>query len=123
LQKFDKELRDNYLVDFHPESQIQNYDEIQSLAKVVRNKDNIVVDPLHKTIPWLTKYERTRILGQRTKQINSGAKTFVKVSQYSIDGYLIAQRELEEKKLPFIIRRPIPNGGSEYWHLRDLELI
>ena len=40
-----------------------------------------------------------------------------------IDGYIIAELELREKKLPFIIRRPIPSGGCEYWNLRDLELI
>ena len=37
--------------------------------------------------------------------------------------YLIANRELQEKKIPFIIRRPLPNGGSEYWDIRDLELL
>ena len=40
-----------------------------------------------------------------------------------IDGYIIAQLELEHKRLPFIIRRPIPNGGSELWKLQDLEII
>ena len=40
-----------------------------------------------------------------------------------MDGYLIAVKELEEKILPFIVRRPMPNGGSEYWKLKDLELI
>ena len=38
-----------------------------------------------------------------------------------IDGYLIALKELEQKKIPFIIQRPLPNGKSEYWRLRDLE--
>jgi hypothetical protein len=40
-----------------------------------------------------------------------------------INGMLIAEKELYEKVLPFIIRRPLPNGGSEYWHMSDLELI
>ena len=30
---------------------------------------------------------------------------------------------LEEKNIPVIIRRPLPNGSSEYWHLKDLEII
>ena len=37
--------------------------------------------------------------------------------------HLIALKELEEKKIPVIIRRPIPNGASEYWHLKDLEIL
>jgi len=123
LQKFDRELRENYILEQHPESISHNYDEIYNLAKVQRNKDNIIVDDLHKTIPMLTKYEKTRILGQRAKQINNGAKPLIPITPNMIDGYLIALKELEEKKIPVIIRRPLPNGASEYWHLKDLEIL
>ena len=123
LKKFDKELRNDYLVNFHPESLIQNYDEIYNLARVVRDPNGVIVDTLHKTLPMLTKYEKTRILGQRAKQINNGATPFIKVPEGIIDGYLIALKELEEKKIPFIIRRPLPNRGSEYWHIEDLEIV
>jgi DNA-directed RNA polymerase I, II, and III subunit RPABC2 len=123
LKKFDKELREDYLVNFHPESLIQNYDEIYNLSRVVRDANGIVIDNLHKTLPMMTKYEKTRILGQRAKQINDGATPFVKVPEGVIDGYLIALKELEEKKIPFIIRRPLPNRGSEYWMVEDLEIV
>jgi DNA-directed RNA polymerase I, II, and III subunit RPABC2 len=123
LKKFDSEVRDEYLANFHPECMMQNYDEIYNLARVVRDDRGIIVDELHKTLPLLTKYERTRVLGQRAKQINDGATPFVKVPEGVIDGYLIALKELEEKKIPFIIRRPLPNRGSEYWHLEDLQII
>jgi len=121
LQKFDHSINSNYVVDFHPESVLQNYDEILSMIKVIRDKDDIIIDDLHRTIPYLTKYEKARILGQRAKQINSGATAFVKVPENIIDGYIIAELELKEKKIPFIIRRPLPNGGSEYWSIKDLE--
>ena len=123
LQKFDSEITKNYINEFHPECLIQNYDEIAKLCKVVRDSDGIIIDPLHKTIPYLTKYEKARILGQRAKQIESGAKPFVNIPETIIDGYIIAELELKEKKIPFIIRRPIPGGGCEYWHLKDLEII
>lgn len=123
LKKFDSEVREEYLANFHPECMMQNYDEIYNLARVVRDDRGIIVDELHKTLPILTKYERTRVLGQRAKQINDGAMPFIKVPEGVIDGYLIAQKELEEKKIPFIIRRPLPNRGSEYWHLEDLQII
>ena len=93
------------------------------MTKVVRDEHGIIVDDLHKTIPYLTKYEKARILGQRAKQINAGATPFVKVPENVIDGYLIAELELQQKRIPFIIRRPLPNGGSEYWSLKDLENI
>ena len=123
LKKFDKDLREDYLVNFHPESLIQNYDEIYNLARVVRDANGVIVDSLHRTLPMLTKYEKTRILGQRAKQINDGATPFVKIPENVIDGYLIAIKELEQKKIPFIIRRPLPNRGSEYWMVEDLEIV
>jgi len=123
LQKFDREINNNYILNIHPECKIHNYDEIACLSKVVYNSDGIIVDPLHRTIPILTKYERTRVLGQRAKQINAGSKPFVKVPENIIDGYLIAEIELSQKRIPFIIRRPFPGGGCEYWNIKDLELI
>ena len=123
FQKLKSNVRESYIDTYHPESLSHNYDEIQTLARVVRNSAGVIVDELHRTIPIMTKYEKTRILGQRTKQINEGAPTFIKIDSTVIDGYLIAMKELEQKKTPFIIRRPLPNGGSEYWRIQDLEII
>jgi DNA-directed RNA polymerase I, II, and III subunit RPABC2 len=123
LQKFDESLKQNIIVEHHPEMQQHNYDEIESLCVIVRDSHGTVIDPLHKTVPFLTKYERTRILGQRAKQIECGAKPLVKIPENIIDSYIIAELELAQKKIPFIIRRPIPNGGFEYWNLKDLEII
>jgi len=123
LHKFDHETKKDYIATFHPECLSFNHEETETLSRVVRDETGRIVDPLHKTLPFLTKYEKTRILGIRTKQINEGAKPYLDVNPTIIDGYIIAQLELEHKKLPFIIRRPIPNGGSELWKLQDLEII
>ena len=123
FQKLKSSVRDNFVETYHPESYSHNYDEIQTLSRVVRNSAGVIVDDLHKTIPIMTKYEKTRILGQRAKQINEGAQPFIKIDSTVIDGYLIAMKELEQKKTPFIIRRPLPNGGSEYWRIQDLEIL
>lgn len=120
LQKFDNDLKKDYILSFHQECNIHNFNEVKLLSNVVRNENNIIIDDLHKTLPYLTKYEKTRILGMRALQINSGAKPFIKVPENIIDGYLIAQMELKEKKLPYIIRRPIGNS-FEYWKVEDLE--
>ena len=123
LQKFNHEINKKYLIDIHPECVKHNDTEIQTLSIVVRDENNIIIDDLHRTIPYLTKYEKTRVLGVRTKQINSGAPIFVDDDPSILDGYLIAEKELMERKIPFIIRRPIPGGGSEYWKLSDLDII
>lgn len=123
LQKFDSDMRENYIATHHHEMMQLNMAEVDSLVRVVRNADGIIVDGIHKTMPFLTKYEKTRILGQRAKQLNQGAQPVIPVDKKIIDGYLIAQLELQQKALPFIIRRPLPGGKSEYWRLADLELI
>jgi len=123
FQKLKSDVRESYVERYHPESFSHNYDEIQTLSRVVRNSAGVIVDDLHRTIPIMTKYEKTRILGQRAKQLNEGAPAFINIDSTVIDGYLIAVKELEQKKTPFIIRRPLPNGGSEYWRIQDLEIL
>jgi DNA-directed RNA polymerase I, II, and III subunit RPABC2 len=123
FQKLGASVSESYIEQYHPESMSHNYDEIQTLSRVVRNSAGVIVDDLHRTIPIMTKYEKTRILGQRAKQLNEGAPAFIKIDSTVIDGYLIAVKELEQKKTPFIIRRPLPNGGSEYWRIQDLEIL
>ena len=123
LQKFDDNLRKDIIQNYHPELIIHSNEDIQAYSRIVKNEKGIIIDPLHKTLPFVTKYERARILGERAKQIENGAKPLVVVEDDVIDGYLIALKEFEEKKIPFIVKRPLPNGGCEYWKLKDLEII
>lgn len=123
LQKFKEETKESYIMNNHPELIQHNNEEIAAMAKVTRNENGKIIDPLHETNPWITKYERARILGSRAKQINHDADVFVNVPDNIIDGYSIALLEYKAKKIPFIIRRPIPGGGSEYWRFEDLEQI
>jgi DNA-directed RNA polymerase I, II, and III subunit RPABC2 len=123
LQKFDENMRKNIIADYHPEMVAHNYSEIEVMSRVVRDENGVIIDPLHKTLPFVTRYEKARILGERAKQINAGAKPFVEIADNIIDGYLIALKEFDEKKIPFIVKRPIPGGGIEYWKFRDLEVL
>jgi len=123
LQKFDENIKKNYIENNHPECLIDNLHLVESLSKITRNSDGIIIDDYHKTVPFLTKYEKTRVIGQRIQQLNNGAKVYVNVSDDIIDNNVIAEMELKEKKIPFIIRRPLPDNTFEYWKLQDLELI
>tara|TARA_Y100000816_G_scaffold208638_1_gene154439 strand:+ start:1331 stop:1978 length:648 start_codon:yes stop_codon:yes gene_type:complete len=123
LQKFNKDLKNDFIASNHPECFSKNLDEIKDLLEVIRDKNNIIIDELHKTLPILTKYEKTRILGIRIKQLNNGALPYVKVAEDLLDNFVIAERELKEKKIPFIIQRPLPNNTFEYWKLEDLEIL
>ena len=122
-QKFEHLNIDNYLSTHYSHLKENNIEEIKALSKVIRDKENNIIDDLHKTVPILTKYEKARIIGVRASQINSGANIMVKPHKPTFDGYLIAEQELAENKIPFIIKRPLPNGNCEYWKLQDLEVI
>lgn len=123
LKKFDDSMKKNIIDEYHKDLHQTNYDEITALSRVIRDENGNVIDNVHKTLPFLTKFERARVLGLRAKQLNSGAEPFIDVPEHVIEGYVIAEMELEKKVLPFIISRPLPNGKKEYWKLADLELI
>ena len=123
FQRFHENMKKNIVEDFHPEMKYHNYDEIEALTSVVRDENGRIIDPNHRTMPFITKYEKTRILGERAKQINAGAQPFIEVDDDIIDGYLIALKEFEQKKIPFIIKRPVAGNRIEYWKLSDLEIL
>jgi hypothetical protein len=79
LQRFDESTKKDIIAEHHPELQVHNYNEVLALSRIVKDETEKIIDPLHKTIPFLTKYEKARILGERAKQLNSGAESFVKV--------------------------------------------
>ncbi len=123
FKKLENDISREYLLSYHPELKNINFNELIALSKITRNKEGFIVDPLHKTFPYLTKFERAKILGQRAKQINKGSPIFVKVTPNIIDGHTIALMELQQKKIPFIIKRPLPNGSNEYWKVSDLKIL
>ncbi|ORY91225.1 RNA polymerase, subunit omega/K/RPB6 [Syncephalastrum racemosum] len=71
------------------------------------------------TTPYMTKYERARVLGTRALQISLNAPVMVDLDGES-DPLVIAMKELREKKIPLIVRRFLPDGTYEDWHVREL---
>jgi DNA-directed RNA polymerase I, II, and III subunit RPABC2 len=77
----------------------------------------------HRTYPFLTNFEKTKIIGLRANQISKGSVPFISVPKHITDVRDIARLELEQKRLPFIIKRPLPNGDFEYWRIADLLIL
>ncbi|KZV81958.1 subunit common to RNA polymerase I [Exidia glandulosa HHB12029] len=71
------------------------------------------------TTPYLTKYERARVLGTRALQISMNAPILVPL-EGETDALQIAIKELSQKKIPLIIRRYLPDGSFEDWSIKDL---
>ena len=123
LQKFSHHINTNHLEKLHPGIQSCNNDEVVALSRVVRDAKGRICDPMHTTAPFLTKYERARIVGARAEQLDRGAVPMIKLDPEIINGRVIAQMELEQKKIPFVLARPLPNGKTEYWRIEDLEVM
>lgn len=95
------------------------YDIEQNEINNIQNNDVPKEDRI--TMPYLTKYERVRVLGTRAKQISLGAKILVKNIDLTTKNPLeIAKIELEHGVIPFKIRRPLPNGKIEEWKISEL---
>ncbi|EME49432.1 hypothetical protein DOTSEDRAFT_68260 [Dothistroma septosporum NZE10] len=71
------------------------------------------------TTPYMTKYERARVLGTRALQISMGAPVLVDVESET-DPLQIALKELREKKIPLVVRRYLPDGYYEDWTCEEL---
>ena len=92
--------------------------EIMSYTQVI----NQIAKTTKKTFPFLTKYEKTRIIGVRIEQLSHGAKP--NISTKGLGSIReIAEEELRLRKTPFIIVRDLPNGTKEYWKIEEFEKI
>lgn len=111
------------LYKYHPESVIDYAETVIPNIPLQTSPPDGNTDKQHKSPPFLTVYERTKILGTRANQLAEGARPFVTVPEYIIAPLDIAKLELEQRRLPFIIKRPIPDGTFEYWRLSDLLII
>jgi DNA-directed RNA polymerase subunit K/omega len=114
----------NSLYKHHPEA-VLDYKEsvIQRLPLTAVPPFADALDANHKSQPFLTQYEKTRILGFRTNQLAQGARPLIKVPEYEKTTLEIARMELEQRRLPFIVKRPMPDGSFEYWRLSDLLIL
>ncbi|KAF1991906.1 RNA polymerase Rpb6 [Aulographum hederae CBS 113979] len=95
-------------------------------AQQVRNKNTVehqrsrkVPNEKRVTTPYMTKYERARVLGTRALQISMNAPVLVDI-EGETDPLQIAIKELREKKIPLIIRRYLPDGFYEDWSCEEL---
>lgn len=106
-------------IDKEDEDDIEdNCDEIITTNPIIDE----YVDPSQRiTFPILTKYEYVRLLSTRTPQLSGGAKMMIKNGE-NMNPRDVAQYELEMKKMPIHIIRPLPNGKKELWKLSELSL-
>ena len=126
-EEFDKLNNSDLTIDLlneHPEYISHNIKEVAALCNVIRDSNGNIIDELHRTLPFVTRYEKAKILGERSKQLSySDVEPMIKVPPDIIDSYEIAKMEYNANMIPFIIKRNLPDGSCEYWKFKDLEKI
>ncbi len=91
---------------------------------------NEVIDTVKQpriTREYFTKYEYTALLSMRAQQLAEGAKPLASLEGLKASDPMfvwnVAKREIEQRKLPFIIRRQLPDGTSEFWSVQEMEIM
>jgi DNA-directed RNA polymerase subunit K/omega len=108
--RFDVPQLQQYIQKHHPEIKAYTYDVMGEQMK----KEN-------KTLNFLSKFEITSALGFRTLQLNKGAEPLIETDL--TDSYQIAKKELELGMIPFIIRRPLPDGTFVHIRMSELSIL
>ena len=85
------------------------YKETEHEPEEITSKDNkIITGP-----PMLTRFEKARIMGARALQLSLGAPPFISVPKDTSTSLEIAMEELNERLIPIVIRRVLPNGDYQ----------
>ncbi|KAI3981431.1 hypothetical protein MKX01_028081 [Papaver californicum] len=105
------------------EEEVENNNEDEAADHVViEGEEKEEAEPVKKdrnTSKFMTKYERARILGTRALQISMNAPVMVEL-EGETDPLEIAMKELRARKIPFTIRRYLPDGSYEDWGVDEL---
>ena len=86
--------------------------------EVLKNYDTL--KKTNKSVPVLSRYEEAKIIGLRAQQLALGAKPCVEPDLHTQSVIEIAEKELQYRKIPFIIKRKIGNE-IEYWKIDDIQ--
>jgi len=99
---------------------------IDKECEVITNREIIAHDPIHEPIeiinkkgpvstgpPTLTRFEKARIMGARALQLSYGAPSFIDVPKNATTSLEIAMEELNNRVIPIIIKRTLPNGDFQ----------
>ena len=97
-------------------------DIIDDNTEIINNIESTEIINARQTTQYITKYEKAKIIGFRAQQLSKGAEPSIQIGN-EYNPYNIALMELEQNKLPLMIKRTLPNGNIEYWKTSELIII
>ena len=95
-------------------------DKVSNISDTEEMPQDIIIGKNKTALPFLTKYEYTKLIGTRVAQLNSGAKPLIKINN-SETNEQIAIEEINKNTIPFKIKRPLPNGTYEIFDISELQ--
>ena len=130
------------LIDISVEKAIEQYRKIREMSdveltekelaqidkecEIIKNRDIITQDMEHKPVeivsddgkvitgpPTLTRFEKARIMGARALQLSLGAPVFIEIPKNATTSLEIAMEELNQRVIPIVIRRTLPNSDYQ----------
>lgn len=94
---------------------------------IFRNEVVEAIKQPRVTREFFTKYEHVALIAVRSGQLEQGAKPLASLEGLKTSDPMfvtnLARREIEQRKLPFIVRRQLPNGTSEFWNAQEMEIM
>ena len=100
--------------------------QIDKECEIIRNREIITQDTEHKPVeivsddgkvitgpPTLTRFEKARIMGARALQLSLGAPVFIEIPKNATTSLEIAMEELNQRVIPIVIRRTLPNSDYQ----------
>jgi len=116
----DGEITSGCMIDEAIEGDDEYFDNDEETEIPTENSSEYVSKENRVSSNRMTKYEMVRILGERTKQLNMGAKPLIK-NYKGLSYDTIAEKEFVLNMIPYKIKRPLPNGKFEIWALDELK--
>lgn len=121
IEEFDKQKDTIDDLEENEEEQLYKYANKDLFVNSSLIKENIILTGNDRiTRPILTKYERVRLIAERTKHLSLGAKPMIKNTD-GLSAQHVAELELEKDVIPIIIIRPLPNNITEQWKVTELK--
>ncbi len=74
------------------------------------------------SLPYMTKYEKTVLLGKRATMIANGSPITIKNPE-TTNPIEIAEKELFSKTIPLKIVRVYPGNIKEVWSVNELQIL
>jgi DNA-directed RNA polymerase I, II, and III subunit RPABC2 len=110
----------------YDEKEEKEQKQIDQQIEIIRKRETVTLSEKHKVIeiqnavntissgpPTLTRFEKARIMGSRALQLSLGAPPFIDFSKNITTSLEIAMEELQQREIPIVIRRTLPNGDYQ----------